>query len=37
MFYKVQKDIIKQIETKQGAINAAYEVIKNLERETIFW
>jgi restriction endonuclease S subunit len=30
---EVQKEIVEQIEVKQNAINAAREVIKNLERE----
>jgi len=29
----VQKEIVEQIEVKQNAINAAHDVIKNLERE----
>lgn len=33
----VQKEIVEQIEVKQNAINHAKEIIKNLERETIFW
>ena len=34
---EVQKEIVEQIEIKQNAINHAKEIIKNLERETIFW
>ena len=33
---EVQKEIVEQIEIKQNAINHAKEIIKNLERETIF-
>ncbi len=32
----VQKQIVDEIENKQSAINHAREIIKNLERETIF-
>ncbi|HDZ85139.1 MAG TPA: hypothetical protein ENH35_01140 [Candidatus Moranbacteria bacterium] len=34
---EVQKEIVEQIEVKQNAIDHAKEIIKNLERETIFW
>ena len=33
----VQNEIVEQIESKENSIKHAKEIIKNLERETIFW
>ena len=37
MTLEIQKEIVDQIEIKQSAIEHAKAIIKNLERETVFW